>query len=73
MKKIFIFIAIISLLAAPCFAEPAYDEAYCKQLFEQAPEQLQRGCCSWHGGVCGCQNGMTVCCDGTYSPSRRCN
>ena len=32
----------------------------------------QRGCCSWHAGVCGCQNGRTVCCDGTYSPTCGC-
>ena len=28
----------------------------------------QQGCCSWHGGVCGCDDGRTQCCDG--SPSR---
>lgn len=33
----------------------------------------QRGCCSWHKGVCGCSMGRTVCCDGTYSPTCRCN
>ncbi len=33
---------------------------------------LQRGCCSWHQGVCGCRNGRTVCCDGTLSPSCGC-
>ena len=33
----------------------------------------QRGCCSHHGGVCGCSNGKAVCCDGTYSPSCGCN
>jgi hypothetical protein len=33
----------------------------------------QRGCCSRHGGVCGCgDDGRTVCCDGTKSPSCRC-
>lgn len=38
-----------------------------------APEVLaQRGCCSWHQGVCGCQGGRVVCCDNTYSPSCRC-
>lgn len=33
-----------------------------------------RGCCSWHGGVCGCDTsvGRQVCCDGTYSPSCTC-
>ena len=32
----------------------------------------RRGCCSWHGGVCGCSGGRAVCCDGTYSPSCGC-
>ncbi len=32
----------------------------------------ERGCCSWHQGVCGCSNGRTVCCDGTLSPSCNC-
>jgi len=32
----------------------------------------QRGCCSWHDGVCGCEGGRKVCCDGTLSPSCRC-
>jgi hypothetical protein len=32
-----------------------------------------RGCCSWHGGVCGCINGRVLCCDGTLSPTCRCN
>jgi hypothetical protein len=31
------------------------------------------GCCSWHGGVCGCEDGRAVCCDGTLSPSCGCN
>ena len=32
----------------------------------------KRGCCSWHSGVCGCQNGRIVCCDGTHSPTCTC-
>ena len=37
-------------------------------------EELQRsGCCSWHGGVCGCSNGRAKCCDGTLSPSCGCD
>ena len=31
------------------------------------------GCCSWHGGVCGCENGRAKCCDGTLSPSCGCD
>jgi len=33
---------------------------------------MTRGCCSWHKGVCGCDDGRTVCCDGSYSPSCGC-
>ena len=31
-----------------------------------------RGCCSHHGGVCGCSGGRALCCDGTLSPSCGC-
>jgi len=30
------------------------------------------GCCSWHGGVCGCSGGRALCCDGTLSPTCGC-
>lgn len=30
------------------------------------------GCCSHHGGVCGCSAGRARCCDGTLSPSCGC-
>lgn len=32
------------------------------------------GCCVFSGGVCGCQGGCSVCCDGTLTvdPSCRC-
>jgi len=33
---------------------------------------VKRGCCSWHGGVCGCEGGRVLCCDGTLSPSCTC-
>ncbi|RPJ20011.1 MAG: hypothetical protein EHM35_20025 [Planctomycetaceae bacterium] len=32
----------------------------------------QRGCCSWHKGVCGCSGGRVQYCDGSMSPSCRC-
>jgi hypothetical protein len=32
----------------------------------------RRGCCSHHGGVCGCSGGRAVCCDGSFSPSCGC-
>jgi len=31
------------------------------------------GCCSYHGGVCGCSGGRQQCCDGKLSPSCLCH
>jgi len=44
-------------------------------LREELPEAVlqRRGCCSHHKGVCGCENGRAVCCDGKLSPSCGCN
>ncbi len=40
---------------------------------EEGEDKLaRRGCCSWHGGVCGCSGGRAVCCDGSFSPSCGC-
>ena len=35
----------------------------------------RRGCCSHHGGVCGCDKSSDriVCCDGSLSPSCTCS
>ncbi|MDR2219756.1 MAG: hypothetical protein LBE24_04155 [Methylobacillus sp.] len=60
------------LLSLTAFA----DEDVCAKLTEEGatPEQLaQRGCCSWHGGVCGCSGGRAMCCDGKPSPSCGCH
>lgn len=33
-----------------------------------------QGCCSWHGGECGCSpDGRDECCDGSLSPSCGCH
>lgn len=34
--------------------------------------QEKRGCCSHHHGVCGCEDGVTRCCDGSPSPTCTC-
>lgn len=36
--------------------------------------EAHRGCCSWHGGVVGCDSntGHQLCADGTDSPSCMC-
>jgi len=52
---------------------PVQKPTDCKgKTFASAEEALQSGCCSWHGGVCGCSNGRKTCCDGETSPSCRC-
>ena len=33
----------------------------------------RRGCCSHHGGVCGCKSNRALCCDGSLSPSCGCD
>ncbi len=38
-----------------------------------SPDVQRSGCCSWHGGVCGCRMGRALCCDGTLSPSCGCD
>ncbi len=37
------------------------------------PDLEHRGCCSHHGGVCGCKNDRAVCCDGQLSPTCGCD
>lgn len=66
MKKLFVIltttiaISIISLTSPPALAKPIYDA------------DNQRGCCSYHGGVCGCIGTREKCCDGTLSPTCTC-
>lgn len=40
--------------------------------FMQLSDNNRSGCCSRHGGVCGCSDGRTKCCDGTLSPTCQC-
>ncbi|WP_164885280.1 hypothetical protein [Geovibrio thiophilus] len=41
--------------------------------YSYSAEYERRGCCSKHGGVCGCSNGRALCCDGTLSPTCGCD
>jgi hypothetical protein len=66
------------LILLLCFSTVSFAEEQksCEQLQKEGftQEQLaQRGCCSWHGGVCGCTGGRAVCCDGKLSPSCGCH
>lgn len=43
-------------------------------VWEMERDQAERrGCCSHHGGVCGCRGGRALCCDGRVSPSCGCD
>lgn len=67
MKKIFIVLGVLLLLGAiGVFYKTS-------AIANNVPCEERQGCCSWHGGVCGCTpSGATRCCDGTTSPSCRC-
>ena len=34
--------------------------------------EAKQGCCSHHGGVCGCGGAKALCCDGATSPTCGC-
>jgi methylphosphotriester-DNA--protein-cysteine methyltransferase len=42
--------------------------------FQTNDSEERRGCCSWHGGVCGCDSSTcrVICCDGILSPTCTC-
>jgi hypothetical protein len=44
----------------------------CPVLALGVEDPARQGCCSWHGGVCGCSGVRVVCCDGRLSPSCTC-
>lgn len=64
MKKV-LFIAGLLVIFGAIFAFNHYTS-------QEQQSIAGRGCCSRHGGVCGCQNGRSRCCDGTLSPSCQC-
>lgn len=65
-------LAFFGLLEMAVAGEPASNERPAHFVLCATPPERQ-GCCSWHGGVCGCQDGRDVCCDGNFSPSCTCN
>ena len=68
----YMMFGLLLLISFSSFAE----DKSCEQLIKDGAtqEQLaQRGCCSWHGGVCSCAGGRAVCCDGSLSPSCGCH
>jgi hypothetical protein len=49
-------------------ASPVEGEKEGTEACDQRP-----GCCSRHGGVCGCRGGRALCCDNSLSPSCGCD
>lgn len=76
MKKIILLVMILTgVLTCVILASPGqFPNETNNNLKAPIAEPLQRGCCSWHNGVCGCDSyGRVMCCDGSTSPSCRCN
>lgn len=73
LKLVFIF-----LFSSTCLAESdgkfsiGHSLSISKIITIQNNVICKSGCCSWHEGVCGCRNGMQLCCDGTTSPTCSC-
>jgi len=79
--KLLVILAAIAGLSAPSTApQPRPVHAPVAPMSKACPQKLLassapkegRGCCSWHGGQCGCSGGRVTCCDGTVSPSCGC-
>jgi hypothetical protein len=89
MRKIFIFIALTLSVTFSISDDSStinkLDSQNSKTLEKQQEcsmliakdttlKELQKsGCCSHHGGVCGCEDGRAKCCDGTLSPTCGCD
>lgn len=76
MKKILLGLALLLSLNGIATEIMVSDKKVdCKAILKTGDKDLiaQRGCCSHHQGVCGCNNGRDKCCDETLSPSCTCN
>ncbi len=83
MKHLLYAFALILCLCSIAYAEDSKPQAHTSKDVYQSVESgdvksdatqllVGRGCCSHHKGQCGCEGGRVVCCDGTLSPSCRC-
>ncbi len=69
-----LFLICLTMVSLSLFAESS-QKTSCSNTNKVFGDKLiaRRGCCSWHGGVCGCSYGRARCCDGTLSPSCGCD
>ena len=79
MQRWLLVLAVVGILAGPqvALADEGKDEMSQQAARCMSSEQVNalladRGCCSHHKGQCGCKGGRVTCCDGTVSPSCRC-
>lgn len=71
MKKKLILSLLFFMITGALLFKANFNKAYGRC----TPNEIHRaGCCSHHGGVCGCNQyaGRLRCCDGTISPSCGC-
>jgi hypothetical protein len=77
MLATFCVTAAVLMFVPPVFANESRIEPpeACEHALTTAADAdpERRGCCSWHGGVCGCAGTRAVCCDGSLSPSCPCS
>lgn len=82
MKTILFMLAVVLSIQAVFATENGKDETdkntptKCESPVASGTSKevlAQSGCCSHHGGVCGCSSGRVTCCDGANSPSCGCN
>lgn len=62
MKKFLLILLVLCACSCACYA-----------IVNNLNNDQRRGCCSHHGGVCGCSHGRALCCDRTLSPSCGCD
>lgn len=71
MKKLSVIIILVGICVTPLFLGKIGNKAVGMCRYEQ---EQKSGCCSRHGGVCGCDKDYhkQKCCDGTLSASCGC-
>ena len=72
MKTILIF-SLLLLISMHVHAIELFTQSPYSVQSDYSDQLAQQGCCSHHGGVCGCESGRAVCCDGQFSPSCGCH
>lgn len=74
MKKCIAAIIMVLFLVTASYAEHKPKAQRQKSsVKKESVKKSGQGCCSHHGGVCGCSNGRSLCCDKTLSATCKCN